>query len=196
MEPTDAMEPTKKVCGAATKSGATCKRPAGAGTSHRGYGHCSKHTGSTPGGEKAAAQEQAREVAAQVQGLVGPAERVDLDQGLLTVIARTAQESAFFSARIAELDSPTVSTMFGPQLHMWVTERQKADKRLVEYIRVARTIGIAERQIALAEQYGEAIVRLIHGILDELELSPEQMARVPEVTVRQLAAVTGVEDAA
>jgi hypothetical protein len=57
-------EPGTQRCGAQRRHEAgICRRPAGAGTSHRGTGRCSWHGGCAPSGEKAAAQEEAYEQA-------------------------------------------------------------------------------------------------------------------------------------
>ena len=43
-------------CGAARRNGAgSCKRDAGAGTEHKGWGKCSWHGGSSPSGSQFAA---------------------------------------------------------------------------------------------------------------------------------------------
>src|SRR3954452_7900559 len=47
------------LCGAKTRSGGVCKRPAGSGTDHVGFGTCRHHAGSTPSGRQAAARQQA-----------------------------------------------------------------------------------------------------------------------------------------
>jgi hypothetical protein len=46
-------------CGASNRDGSVCKHQAGWGTDHAGFGKCKQHTGSTPGGVKAAAKERA-----------------------------------------------------------------------------------------------------------------------------------------
>lgn len=46
------MEGTPRCGGKRKQGGGTCRRPAGAGTDHPGYGACSLHTGSTPTGRK------------------------------------------------------------------------------------------------------------------------------------------------
>ena len=41
-------KPAKTVCGAHNRAGLPCKRPAGWGTDHAGFGLCKLHMGSTP----------------------------------------------------------------------------------------------------------------------------------------------------
>lgn len=49
------------ICGATKRQGdkSPCRRPAGAGTDHPGFGSCKLHAGSTPGGVKHAERERA-----------------------------------------------------------------------------------------------------------------------------------------
>lgn len=59
MRRADALKPALATCGAEGRTGAPCKKPAGMGTDHLGFGYCKFHTGSTPGGVKAAEKERA-----------------------------------------------------------------------------------------------------------------------------------------
>lgn len=49
--------------------------------------------------------------------------------------------------------------------------------------------GLAERQVRLAERQGEILATVIKAILGDLDLSPEQQARVADVVPRHLRAV-------
>jgi hypothetical protein len=49
--------------------------------------------------------------------------------------------------------------------------------------------GLAERQVRLAEQQGTLLASVIRAVLDDLDLSPEQAAKVAEVVPRHLRAV-------
>lgn len=51
-------------CGAKKRGGdGTCKRDAGAGTDHKGYGNCSWHGGSSPSGRQAAVEKRIEDTA-------------------------------------------------------------------------------------------------------------------------------------
>ncbi len=52
-------------------------------------------------------------------------------------------------------------------------------------------LGVAERQVRLAEQHGALLAGAIHRILDRLELSREQRALVATVVPEELRAVAG-----
>ena len=47
------------LCGAKNRAGNPCRRPAGWGTDHAGFGNCKLHFGSTPNQKVAAARERA-----------------------------------------------------------------------------------------------------------------------------------------
>jgi hypothetical protein len=51
--------------------------------------------------------------------------------------------------------------------------------------------NVEERQVRLAERYGEMIARLITGILDDLSLTPAQRHKRQEVVRKHLLALDG-----
>lgn len=68
---------------------------------------------------------------------------------------------------------------------------EKERDRTVRYAKTAHDMGIADREIKLAEQYGALIAGAINRILDALELSPAQRALVPEVVPGILLEIAG-----
>jgi hypothetical protein len=66
--------------------------------------------------------------------------------------------------------------------------------RVAKVAKMAHDMGIAEREIHLAESQASVVVSLINGVLLRLGLSAEQAARVPEavsVEMRQLQLIPG-----
>jgi hypothetical protein len=63
--------------------------------------------------------------------------------------------------------------------------------RCVRYARVAHDMGIADREIRLAEAQGQLIAGAISRILDALELTPNQRAKVPTVVPGVLLDIAG-----
>lgn len=59
--------------------------------------------------------------------------------------------------------------------------------RCAKLCALALTAGIAERQVKMAETQGRETAWVFRRILDKLDLTPEQLARVPEVMSRELA---------
>lgn len=63
--------------------------------------------------------------------------------------------------------------------------------RCVRYAKVAHDMGIADREIRLAEAQGALLAGAISRILDALELSPSQRSRVPEIVPGVLLEIAG-----
>src|SRR4051812_36033408 len=59
MNDSQAMSERLQLCAAKTRRGTPCKRPAGSGTDHVGYGRCRHHGGSTRTHRKSAARQEA-----------------------------------------------------------------------------------------------------------------------------------------
>lgn len=65
--------------------------------------------------------------------------------------------------------------------------------RIVRYAKVAHDMGIAEREVKLAEQQGQLLARVITQVLGDLELSPVQQAKAPSVIRTRLRAAAELE---
>lgn len=63
--------------------------------------------------------------------------------------------------------------------------------RCVRYAKVAHDMGIAEREIRLAESQGRLLAGAIQQILDQLQLDAAQLAMVPEIVPRVLRTIAG-----
>ncbi len=87
----------RRFCGARKRQGeGTCTRPAGWGTDHVGFGTCKLHGGTTPGGRKAAAKQEAVEKVA----LFGARRDVHPAEALLELVQWTAGEVDFWREQV------------------------------------------------------------------------------------------------
>jgi hypothetical protein len=168
-------------CGAKTRGGGKCKKQKGWGTEHLGTGRCKLHGGNTESGEKSAAKEAAV--------IMGQALDVDPHDALLTCVRIAAGEVAYCTGEIGTLEKATESTMFGEQLNIWIQVRQKAMLSLAKFSKMALDAGVAERQVQVAERYGEMLATLISGILGDLGLSKAQQKKAPAIVTRHLQAL-------
>jgi hypothetical protein len=78
-----------------------------------------------------------------------------------------------------------------PRLHIWINARAAAFDRLARYIKIAEDIGIAEREIELAERHGAQIADMLGAVLEGLVLTAAQREKAPVViegAMRQLEA--------
>lgn len=73
--------------------------------------------------------------------------------------------------------------------NIWLKLYQQERTHLVKVCAEAIKAGIEERRIKLAEQQGALVARVIKAILGDLQLTPEQESRVPEIVPRHLRAL-------
>lgn len=71
----------------------------------------------------------------------------------------------------------------------WLKLYQAERAHLVKVCSEAIKAGIEERRVKLAESQGEQVAQAIRGILDDLRLTPEQIARVPDIVPKHLRAL-------
>ncbi len=69
-----------------------------------------------------------------------------------------------------------------PMVELWQRERTHLRKLCEAAIRA----GVEERRVRLAEKDGARVVAVIRGILDDLHLTAEQLAKVPHVVPARL----------
>ena len=200
-------------CGAKTRSGGKCQRPAGWGTTHPGASRCKLHGGASPNGELHGNLELAKREAA----VMGQPLPLDPGDALLQCIQIAAGEVQYASLRIAELDDDQavveqrqvktrplslgkdgedpeaiveeVTTSTTAELHVWIRVRQQAMDRLVNYSSVAIKAGLEERRVKIAEQTGQLIASAVRGILEELGVA--NLPQTPAVVRRHLTLVAG-----
>lgn|GEM_PF-1170270 len=180
-------DPSPK-CGAKTRDGGKCQKQKGWGTDHKGTGRCKLHGGSTQSGKRAAAKEAAT--------IMGEAMDIEPHEALLSCVRIAAGEVAYCTTEIAALKKATESTMFGEKLNVWIEVRQGAVAQLARYSKMALDAGVAERQVQIAERYGQMLAELIGGILEELKLTAAQKDKAPEIVRRRMQMLEGGAKAA
>lgn len=178
-------------CGAKKPDGKRCEYPAGYGTDHLGYGPCKRHFGATRGPTRGAYREMAR--------AMGDPVHVEPADAITAVIATTAGHVAWLERKVSEFKFPertkldpdgveTEQFMTPNQASWWKIYQEERD-RLVRYGEVAIRAGLAERVVRLAEAQGELMAQAIDRILAGLDLTDEQLARVPDVVPMVLRSV-------
>ena len=189
-----------RICGQRAKhSGLPCKKPAGWGTEHLGTGPCRLHFGNTETGQKIADKQLLEE---EMLGLLVEVPDVDPKESLMMCVRIKSAEVSYLSWKIASLSSDTlvsqptkeqlsangtVREVKGEQrISMWIGMRDKALKDLAFFSKMARDTGIDEALLDGSKRIGNAIGTLIRGILDDLELTPDQSELAPEIVARHL----------
>lgn len=190
-------------CGAKTKGDPRrrCSRPAGWGTDHPGVGQCKLHGGVGPIGNRNAARPS-------LNLLVGMTVDISPMDALLTCVRIKAGEVAYYSYRISELTEEEVTVRPSEQVmagkdpgkywikkqeaaNLWIKLRDDALMWLARYSKMALDAGVEERLITVAEGMGDRLATALESILNELQLTPAQMAKAPAAIRQQLYALEG-----
>lgn len=168
-------------CGAKKRKGGKCGQAKGYGTTHPGIGCCKYHGGNMATHNMHAARQRAI--------MMGAEKEINPLDALIWCIKITAGEVEFCSRMMEDLEQEEwlEYTMVGKQLHVWAKERQKAVDRLAKFSKDALALGIAERAVRMAEQYGSTIAKLLKGVLGELQLTNEQQKIAPIIVRKHLA---------
>lgn len=188
------------ICGANTPRASNkhkiCLRAAGWGTQHVGFGKCKAHFGNTERVSVAAARmELADQYAAQGDGTTfGGVVRVDPHEALLWLVRRTAGIVAWLDWKISTFEQDDEAWQDvgnqpgeggGGSIRkieaVWVKMHGDERDRLAKYAKLALDAGVAERQVAIAEEQGMMFAQGIREIFDRLNLSSSQQKLAPQI---------------
>lgn len=148
MEAPAVLEPEPGKCGRASRqTGDPCRKPAGWGTSHRGFGACSLHGGKTPSGQAHGAKLAA---IAAMPTMGGEIDINPLD-GLLYTVRRASGLASWYRMH-AE-----ARTMAGENPEPYASLERDALGDLAKWAKMAIDAGVAERQVRIAERMGERL---------------------------------------
>lgn len=172
---------------------------------------CRYHGGASPQARKAAAERVATEKAAAAARLFALPKDINPADALIDLVKWTAGEVDYWRAevqRIAEHE-PTKLTAGVTRVEKGTRDRAAVDMRTIEtvphiayrmltdaqerlakFATAALRAGVDERRVKLAEDQGMLVAQVIRAVLDQLDLSPEQAAKVPEVVPAQLRLLT------
>lgn len=183
----------KERCGAKNRAGNPCSNVAGKGTTHVGYGRCSKHGGNTPSGIKHG-ERMAAESAVVTYGL--PRE-VTPHQALEEELWRTAGHVAWLASKVAAFEDDSElkqyagsdDGMLWEKPAVWIELYHRERKHFAEIAKTCVAVGIEERRVRLAEQQGELLAGVIRGVLTDLGVidRPE----VPRIVRQHLTLIAG-----
>lgn len=190
------------LCGANRRAvGKPCRKRAGQGTSHPGYGTCHLHGGSTRNMNKRAATLKADELVEKVR------DELLVDTGAMPItdpVTKLQQVAGGLSSaldkvteRVNALTSVEVDNygkddaVIGHQIAVEVALWERVTKMLSSLLVDMAKLGIADRQTRIDEQQGMLIAECIRLVLADLRLSVEQQALVPDVVPRHLRTIAG-----
>lgn len=171
----------------------------------RGQVVCQKHGGKAPQNLAAAAR-RIEEQGAHMRLSAYMADAPDADPGevILDLIAKGFAKVKFWRARVAELEDQGVDLEWGivrratggkdkgdtyeARPHLALTELRHAEQDLRTLCIDALRVGLKQREIDIAERHGEAILRVLDGILNDLGMNPND-PKTAKVVARHLRAV-------
>lgn len=193
-----------ELCGANAKStGLPCTRPV-----VRGANRCRFHGGASPQVKAAAARRVQIQQAEQAVATFGLSREVDPRDALLEEVYRTAGAVDWLHQKVQALDADDViwgkteevnkgsgefaglDVTHAATVNMWVKLYQDERAHLVKVCKDAISCGIEERKVRLAEQQGAMLAGVIKAILGDLDLTPDQQAKVATVVPFRLRSVT------
>lgn len=160
-------------CTAKTQAGKPCGRAPSSGTTV-----CQVHGGAAPRVKRTAAK---RKAVVEWMKLYGaPVADADPNEVVLSQIRWAAGHVNGLRSAVQALDNaPLTDADAAALLNAYDSERD----RLVRMASIAARIGIDERAVQLAEQVGTVVVTVLHGLMDDLQLTPAQrslaMAALP-----------------
>lgn len=172
------------LCGAKRKNGEKCRKFAGEGTNHPGVGRCKYHLGNSKTHQTNAIAQEARKAMVEFgQPLpIAPAE------ALLGVLHLSAGHLNWLRDELAAMEDKK-SFEAHVLLRAWDDERD----RVARISKAALDVGVAEKQIKLAEQYGEQLAALLRAVFydSDLGLTARQRSRLPDVLRHHLGTLDG-----
>jgi hypothetical protein len=168
---------------------------------------CASHGGKSPQVKAAAARRLAEQEAAKAVRLFAAPVDVDPARALVELVQWTAGEVAYWREQVRALaeDDPEKltwgitrdkqggedqGTTFEAKPNVAYLMLTDAQDRLAKYAAAALKAGVEERRVKLAEDQGALVARVIRSILDQLNLTSDQQALVPEVVPAQLRLLT------
>ena len=174
-------------CGATTRSGQKCGRPAGWGTPTPGAGPCKLHGGCTPsvqsGSQRVIARREMTKLGITWQEAQGDHRPIDPREALATELFRTHVNVAVLEHLVAELGFDIHGELYhadGERTgraapHVLVTMYNAERKHLVDVSAAAHRAGVEERRTQLEQEKALLIVEVLKLAID----------KVPGLTVEQ-----------
>lgn len=204
MTDTPTGKPTQ--CAAHARSGRQCRQPAIPGGTV-----CHYHGGSAPQVRAAAARRIEADIAANVladglaQAYGEQVPDIDPAEAMLRAVSWKFAEVCALRAMVSQLSQndrvwgttrektggEDAGTTEEAKPSVWWQMLRTAEDQLIKFAAAARAAGCDERRVQIAEQQGDQLVVVIRTVIDRLDLTAEQLERVPDVvpaTIRELTA--------
>jgi len=178
------------------RRGKHCRMAAGTRTDHPGYGPCWKHDNTARTNK--ANRELAMERMAEQDYILGAPIDVTPEEAILNEVHRTAGHVAWLFDKIQvigrndEDEALKQFTKLGVTPSVWMDMYQKERDHLMAVAKTAASMGIAARQIEIAEEQGRMLATVLQKFLESpvISLTPQQRVDAPEVIRELMTTVT------
>jgi len=176
-------------CGAKLlKREGTCTLPPGWGTDHPGAGHCRKHFGSTPSGNKAAERERTETEARKLLDGIGEYDPVaDPVDELRRLAGRAVRWLDVLEGIIADLERLRYSTKTAEQIDGRIVVFERAMDRCSTILQGLARLNLDERSVRVQEAQVAILAGALAQALAESSLPAEEQ-QVIRVRVAELVA--------
>jgi len=181
------MDEARQCRATSKRSGARCRRAAIVGGRV-----CSVHGGKAPAVKAKALQRvaaaEAESFVAQQVDIRGPLTLGDVYRELLRTAALAVEWRNILESKVAELNAWRYEA-FGPgteQLRSEVALFERAMDRTAKVLELIARLDIDARAKALDEHQGQLVATAMQRILNALDLTPAQLAKVPHVVPVEL----------
>lgn len=118
----------------------------------------------------------------------GESQAINPFRALLNEVARAAGHSAWLGQRLAAEPADTL-VWEGSAADRWRSLYVAERRLLLQSAETCVRLGLADRQVALAERQGELITQLLMRVADGLNLSESQRAVLPGLLTQELALI-------
>lgn len=143
------------LCGAAKRSGGTCGRPAGWGTSHPGYGTCKLHLGSVGTHLVHAESLQLADEESKVAAEYGFGREVSVPDALMEALHAAAGRLDFWNAKVRQLSDLTERGQAGSvDVHHYVRAAERAERDFAKVASDCGRLGVEAWRVRLGEMAG------------------------------------------
>src|SRR4249920_131530 len=182
------LEPGRERCGAQSRTGGTCKLPAGHGTDHVGIGRCKLHGGSTPNHRANAELIKA----VQAVELWGGRKDIHPAEALLELVQWKAAEVEYWRRQVASLEESDLtwgvteatemvggegggfdSTKREAKPHIALVLLRNAEQDLANYASAALKAGVDAALVRVAEVQASRLVAAMDRLLADPRVTVE-----------------------
>ena len=174
--------------GRSTAGPGICCQPAGWGTDHLGHGPCKNHGGSLPAVANKAHVDAVFAGDTSATRIWGAPINITPEEAMLQEVHRTQGAVTWLADQLASLTNEDTHKPFA---HYLVDKYQAERQHLVSVCKAAIGMGIAQKQVEIAQAQGKLLAAVLQSfVLDpDLNLTPAQRAKVPDLLRKHLTTI-------